>query len=148
MARELIKKIIDGSEYEFQQFGAKQSLKLLTRVLKIIGEPMALSVEAFEGEGKLLDRKISGKGLALAAKALTERLDQDEVVDLLTQFCSHPACLCDGKQVEFNTHYEGRLGHLFKVFQAALEVQYQDFFGALSELRDSKAPVTTPAPPM
>lgn len=143
MAKELVKKNVDGSDYEFQIFGAKQSLKLLTRLSRMILEPMGAAAGSLEGEGPMIERVFGGKGLAMAAKALSDKLDQDEVLNLVETFCSYPACLCDGKQFDFNTHYEGRLGHLFKVLKAALEVQYGDFFADISAPRASKVQATT-----
>jgi len=128
MSRDLVKKVIDGETYGFQQFGAKQALKVLTRLTKIVGEPMALAFTAAKGEGKLSTRDIDPDILASAVRALMERLDEDNVVDLVeTLTASH--LLCNGKQIVFDVHYEGKLGHLFKVLMAALEVQYGNFFG-------------------
>lgn len=144
MARELVQRKVDGSLYEFEQFGATHSLKILTKLTKLIGEPLTLAFTAMlDGEKKLgaeveapatkksiLDRKINGKMLGEAVKALVDKLDEDEVLSLVQQLCAQ-SLLCDGKKIIFDSHYEGRLGHLFKVLGAALEVQYGDFLGEM-----------------
>lgn len=140
MPGELTKKIIDEHEYEFTKLGAKQSVKVFTKILKIIGEPIALSAGAFEGKGPLLERVFNGDALGKAMKALAERMDEDEVVSLMETLCGETACICDGKKVNFNSHYEGRLAHLFKVLKAALEVQYGDFLGEFGGLLGKTAP--------
>jgi Phage tail assembly chaperone protein, TAC len=75
---------------------------------------------------KELDTDILGK----AARALIERMDEDEVVGLIKKLTSE-GVLCDHQPIVFDTHYEGNLGHLFKVLMAALEVQYGNFTGAI-----------------
>lgn len=137
MARELIKKEIDGKTYEFQQFGPKHALKILTKLSRICGEPLALAFTAMgskdgeKPEGGLLDRKIDGKLLAAAVKALTDRLDEEEVIAIVMELTANDNVLCDGRRVVFDSHYQSGLGHMFKVLGTALEVQYGDFFGGL-----------------
>lgn len=134
MATEMIRKEIEGSTYEFSQFGAKKSLKVLMRLTKIVGKPLSLLVGSVEGDKSksLLDRDMKMDAIALAIEALTNSMDSDEVISLIQELTGHEACMCDGKKINFDMHYEGRLPHLFKVLWAALEVQYGNFFDALS----------------
>jgi hypothetical protein len=147
MSMELIKKTIDGHEYEFQKFGAKPALRMLLRLSKIVGKPLALAVSAAKGEGNLLDRQVDTNVLAMAVEALTNQFDENEVLDIIEELTARDNLLCDGKKVLFNTHYEGRLDHLFKVLAAQLEVQYGNFFGAVLGLRglQPRAADTKPA---
>ena len=141
---ELAEKSVDGIKYEFQQFGAKESLKTLMRLSKILGKPIALALGSL---GEKVDfSNVKGDLLADAAQALTERLDQDEVLNLI-QLLTADKVLCEGKKVSFDLHYQGRLDHLFKVLGAALEVQYGNFFGAFKDLIvPGNHPATTQAP--
>lgn len=135
MARELVKKQVDEHEYSFQQFGTKQSLKYLFRLSKIIGKPIALAMASgFVGPAKesVLDNPVKPELLAEAVEALVSQCDENETLDLIESFCGKDSCLCDDKPINFNLHYEGRLDHLFRVLAAALEVQYGNFFGAIS----------------
>lgn len=141
--REQQTKTIDGQEYFFSQFGPKLSLKILTRLVKIAGEPLAIAISSAQTkDGKIkLDKDIDPDILGRAARALSERLDEDEVLSLIEQLTSGDAVTCDGKKVDFNSHYDGKLGHLFKVFGAALEVQYGNFFDEFTKR------ATPPTPP-
>lgn len=136
MARESASKTIDGKEYEFTQYGAKQGLKLLLRLGKIVGKPVALGWAAIgdkkEGAG-FLERDIKGDILAQAVEALMSNASQDEVLDLCEEFAAR-GVLCDGMKIDFNLHYQRNYGLMFRVVQAALEVQYGNFFDALSDL--------------
>lgn len=131
MARELISKEIDGELYSFSQFGAKESVRVLLKIGKIVGEPMALFFGSMSGSGNLLDRKMDGSLLGQAAKALFQKAEEKEVLELL-ELLTAKSCQCSGKMIDFNLHYEGRLPHMFRVLQAAIEVQYGNFFDALS----------------
>jgi len=146
MVREQITKRVDDIPYEFSQFGAERALKLLVRLSKIVGKPLALAVSSAEGEGSLLKKQVNPNTLALAVEALMERLDESEAVEIIKGLTSGDSCMCQGRRIEFNTHYEGRLPHMFKVLAAALEVQYGNFFDALGGLPGFASRATTPAP--
>lgn len=151
MADGLIQRKVDGKLYEFQIFGAKHALKTLTKLTKIIGEPLTLAFTALgvgdkDNKGKgLLDRKIDGVMLGVAVKALTTRMDEDEVLDLIEELAGKDNLLCDGKKVIFDSHYEGKLGHLMRVVGAALEVQYGDFLEEMFAKAGSSKASTTAA---
>ncbi len=142
MAREALEKSIDGRKYQFTQYGAKEALKMLVRLSKIIGKPMALSYAALGEKGADGSPQIKGDILAQAIDALMQNAHEDEVLDLCMKLASKD-CLCEGRQIDFNMHYEGQLPHMFKVIKAALEVQYGNFFGALNDL-PGMAPILSP----
>jgi hypothetical protein len=123
--REIAKRTIDDAEYEFNQFGVKQSLRILVKLSKIVGKPIVLAADSLKKEGK--GAAFDFKTLAVAAGALFENIEEDEALTLIEQLTSGDACLCDGKKVQFDAHYRGRLNHLFNVLIAALEVQYGNF---------------------
>ena len=147
MARETVKKIIGGNEYEFSQYGAKHALRTLLRLGKVMGRPFALGVAAVgekpTNSTSFFDRGIKGEVLAQALEALTNGTT-DEIMDLCTELSSRDV-LCNGRQIDFNSHYEGNLGLMFKVVAAALEVQYGNFF---SGLKDLSATTETPFSPI
>lgn len=152
---ELVKKEVDGHDYEFSLLGARESLKTLTKLVKLLGEPMAIALGAIGGDRdiekgkKILAALTTSDLLARATRALIERMDEDNVADLVEKLTGKATTMCDGKPIIFNSHYEGRLGHLFKVFGAALEVQFGDFFGVISaSLPDSPVQVATPFQPI
>lgn len=140
------RKTIDGEEYEFSKFGAKKSIKILRRLLGIVGEPLALALASAKGSGKILDKDIDPGMLSGAVRALIERADEDTVLSLMDDLCGESACLCNGKKVLFDTHYEGRLPHLFKVLAASVEVQYGDFFGGSLGQFTGRGPIRNSTP--
>lgn len=150
--KELATKIVDGESYEFSQMGAKEALRMLTRLAKIVGKPVALTISSLkkpEG-GDFLDTEINMDFVGSAVEALVQNLEQNEVLDIIETLCAKNA-LCNGAKIIFNSHYESRLGHLFKVLWAALEVQYGNFFDVLREVpgisrRKPPAPATIPEP--
>jgi hypothetical protein len=145
MAKELQKRDIDGHTYEFQQYGAKESLKTLIRLSKICGDPIAKAFGAIDQSDStpLLERKINLTAISGAIEALTASMDENETTDLIEKLTSDRV-LCDGKKIVFDSHYENRLDHLFRVLYAALEVQYGNFFAAIAG-QASPEPATTNA---
>jgi hypothetical protein len=138
--RDLVTKEIDGSIYQFQQFNTTTALKIMAKLTKLIGEPLIIAFGALKadktaapGAGKrnLLDRDIDTAVLAQAARALVDRLDEDEVIAVVKRLTGENI-ICDNKNINFDVHYAARFGHLFKVLQAALEVQYGNFFSAVA----------------
>lgn len=135
----LIQKCIDDKEYEFERLGAKASLKLFIRISKIIGGPLSMIFENSGGKGKLtslMSSDLKELNISKAIKALMENVDADDALEIIEQLTAGEKVLCDGKKINFNTHYEGELPHLFKVVTAAFEVQYGNFFDAFLAKKD------------
>lgn len=131
---DLAKREIDGEIYEFQKYGAKDATRTLIRLSKICGKALAKGVAAVEPgeEGQsLLERKLNPHALSDAVEALTNSMDEDTTMDLIEKLTSDRV-LCNGKRIVFDKHYEDRLGHMFQVLYAALEVQYGNFINAIS----------------
>lgn len=145
---ELAKKEIDGHVYEFEQFGAKKATKLLVRIARIAGQPMAIAgAEIAKSKDGVAERLNSVSLITSIVGSLTEKLDENEVLDLIESFVANEKVLCDGKKIVFDTHYQQRLDHMFRVLWAALEVQYGNFFGALSAfLPSARPPVSNRGP--
>lgn len=126
MAIDVKSKTIDGEVYEFYQLSPRKAVKILTRLLRIIGKPVGKAVGNVEGS--VMDLELSGAVMGEIVASLTDKLDEDVVLDTIEQLLE--PVMCDGKQVgkQFETHFAGRIGHLMKVVWAALEVNYSDFF--------------------
>src|SRR5688572_16496070 len=76
-----VKEVIVGEHtYSITQFSATKGLKLLTRLTKIIGEPIAV----LAGEGGL-DAEVSGKLMGQAIKALADKLDEANVIQTVKE---------------------------------------------------------------
>ena len=123
---------IDGTSYEISQFGSSQSLKILIRIAKTIGEPLGkLFANVDPDGGSVMDQKVSDKIIGQVIGGLTEKLDEDQTVDTIKELCS--CVLVNGQKLGpmFETHFRGKIGHLFKLLKKVLEVQYDDFLGEL-----------------
>lgn len=150
MSRELIAKQVDDHVYEFQQFQTTTALSVLAKLTKLVGEPLAIALGSVlqapkqsaelvngvpspvgEPKSSFLDRDISSDAIGKAVKALTERLDETEVIGLVRKLTTE-GVLCDHKPVIFEEHFRGRMLHLFKVVKAALEAQYGNFSDAVT----------------
>lgn len=137
---QLGEKLIDGKKYQVGYWDVDTSTATLTKLFKILGEPLAKILlgaleEKKEGQS-LMDVKLDGaqaKFVAEAFSGLSSRLDEGEVQKLLRQCCGQ-GLLCDGKQVEYNSHFMGKIGHLFKVAFFVLRHQYSDFLGESLDL--------------
>ena len=113
--------LVDGESYKVTQFSASKGMKLLTRLIKILGEPMASFFSNPDAEQEM--------AFQVALAALSDKLDEDVVLATVKELIDS---LSDGDgQISFDTHFAGRFGHLFKVLGKILEVQYGDFFGVL-----------------
>lgn len=145
---ELIPKNVDGIEYQFQKFGTKKSLRILIRLTKFLGKPAAALIGAFKGEGSLVDRELDGDIIATAVSQLVDNMNEDDVLDLVEEITGRDNLLADGKKIVWESHYAGRLDHLFKVLYAGLEVQYGNFIAAIAGPLEAKKVKTalTPAP--
>jgi len=147
---ERVEKQIDDHVYSFAHLPAQEALRVLTKLTKIVGEPLAIAVGALMKDDKterklgedglplpaepkkgLLERDVDPEVFGKAARSLIEKLDEEEVIAIVVKLTTQQV-LCDGIEIKnFNTHFTGQLGHLFKVLAAALEVQYGNFFGAM-----------------
>lgn len=123
---------IDGHTYEMFQMSATKSIKVLTRIMKLIGEPIGLLSGGVETKKSVLDLELNSDILGRALKAIAEKLDEDMILTTIKEILE--PVQCDGKRILFETHFQGRIGHMFKVVKAALEVNYKDFFDAASGL--------------
>lgn len=135
----LVKKEIDGKKYEFHKLGTKEGLRIFNQLLVMIGEPLVLAIAGLKGSGPMLQRDIDGKMVGAAVHTLASRMQNDGVIDLIENLTATKA-LCEGKKINFDTHYASDYEHLFNVLRAALEVQYGNFIAKfMSALNDDTA---------
>lgn len=159
--RESQKKQIDDSEYEFFALPPADALKVLTRLSKLVLEPMGMLGDALSGGNGadkkkddsivgLLDRKLPPDTFAKAIRAFVGRLDEDEV--LATVKIVLAKCYVQGpddkgtRPIKLDSDFSGRVGHLLKVVAGALEYNFSDFFpasgGGLGGLLDKMKSLT------
>jgi hypothetical protein len=110
-----------------------------------------LGNEKKEG-GSILDQKFDPDLLPKAARIFCERLDEDQVLEMIDWLLA-PVLVKTPKdqgtrKLQFEIDMQGRIGHLMAVVIAALEVNYSDFFyenSALAGLLKRMPTNTTPA---
>ena len=129
--RDLVTKEIEGKAYTFSQYTTTESLKILTRLLKIIGEPLAKVMKSVSASENPLSAELNIDIIAEAIAVLSARVGEDEVVALVRKL-STEGVVCENKQISFDLHYQGELGLLFRVVSANLQVQYGNFFSDAS----------------
>lgn len=134
---------IDNHKYQCGTWDVDTATDTLTTLTKLLGESLVMvlmgAVETAkenrkEGEPGGLQglmnmdvEKIKTDVIAKAFQGLSTRLNHAEVKQIL-HLCSDQL-LCDGKRVDYNTHFMGRIGHLLKVTVQVLRHQYRDFLG-------------------
>lgn len=134
---------IDGRTYEFYHMSPRTSVKILTRLLKLIGHPMGAAMSAAKGKKSILDVELKTDLLEKIVTGLFDNLEEDMVLDTIETLMG--PVMCEGKQVgkAFDTHFQGEIGHLMKVTWEALKANYDDFFdvssGIVSQARDLRA---------
>lgn len=121
-------------EYICALYDATKSLEILTRISKHVGEPLGRLFGGSAEEGKGLDARLE-EVLPGVLKALADRLDKTETVALVKDILD---CLqLKGPEitakVNFNDHFKGRLGHMFKMVMEVLKYQYGDLGNVFSE---------------
>lgn len=120
--------VIDDKTYEFEKWGAEDSLDVLLDISQLIGGPVGSAIgDLFNKEG--MHTEINGAMLGMVMEGLTKNLKKEIVKPLIKKLCSEKV-LCEGKPIKFNVHYADDLMHMFRVVKAALEVQYGNFFVA------------------
>ncbi len=134
--RNPVEVMIDGEEYTFCQLPPKRSLKLMTRIVKIVGAPLGAALNGTKsGQVDLKAVMEADIDLSLIVTALCDRLDENEVEAIIDELLSQVIHVGSGEvSKKFDAHFAGRLPHLFKVVGQALKVEYGDFLAAVPDL--------------
>lgn len=135
--REPKRTTIDDVQYNVTPMSPIAASKLLTRLLKIVGEPIGklASLKKEEGAKGLLDSNIDGDLIGEALSALTEKLDENEIESILKRVISpdYVTFSTDGdswkKLVSIDGHFSqyGGMAGMFKLARFVLETNYSDF---------------------
>lgn len=138
---------IDGHTYEFSKFGAEEGFGCIVDLLSLIGAPLAAAAP-----GKNPDLPTDPSAITRSIGEALARMgsEKPKVIALVKNLTSGRRVFCDGKVVDFNTHYADRYGHMMNVLMAALEVQFGSFLGEgsisglLGALAGGRKPETKP----
>lgn len=129
---------IGDEKYQCGTWDVDTATDTLTKLVKLLGEPLVMvlmgaveSTKDKEGGLKALMNTdiddLKTESIAKAFNGLAMRLNEKEVKDVL-RLCTSQM-LCNGKQIEYNTHFMGRIGLLMRVAMQVLRHQYRDFLG-------------------
>ena len=119
--------MVDNVEYKINVLPPSKAIKLLTKLTKLIGKPMASMASGSSEEER-------SKLIPMAVGALTESLDEDQTLNLVQQLMT---CVTkENQMLKFEQEFQGRLGVLLKLCKEVLEVNYSDFLGEISALMD------------
>ena len=120
-------KIIGGREFKCRKGAARDVLLLKLKLLKIFGGPLeALPPEVFsQGKAAITD----DVAIKLFARFL-DHIDPATVASTIIDLCE--MCYLDGAQVNYDYAFnDGGLDN-YRLALWVIEVQFGDFFGALS----------------
>lgn len=135
--------VIDGEGYIFYFLPPPLALKILTRLLKILGP----GAGKFLDGGKLsdlLDREAE-EAIAPIIEAISERLEEDLVWQTIEQLLAYTKT-DKNANLAIQTHFEGKPFHLLKVVTGCLKHNYSDFFkGSIGQ--DGEKPKPAPTHP-
>lgn len=137
---------IDEVEYVMMEMNPFKSSAILTRLLKILGKPIASMISGIdkkEGES-LMNSNFDEKLIGAAVEELSTRLNEKDVEKLMKDLLVKDLITYKTEDMEefkkianVENHF-GKFGllHLFKVVKFALEVNFGDFFGGLADLKE------------
>ena len=130
---------VDGRTYEFEKWGAEESLDVLLDISSVVGGTIGSAIGGvLSGDG--LNTEVNAGMLAMVFENLSKNLKKEVVKPIIKKLCSEKV-LCDGKKINFNEHYKEDLFHMFKVAKAGLSVQYENFFTGVQGVVAPQRPV-------
>ena len=123
--------VIDGLTYTTTQFSATKGIKMLHRVGKYVAGPLSKLAPAMKGGGinADVDPELLGGAIQSFFQGCPEHELETTIKDLLS------TTTCDGKAINFDLDFAGKLGHLFKVLAFVLRVQFGNFMQGIGENR-------------
>jgi len=140
-----IVKEIDGQTYEIWHLPTEQAIKMLTKLTKIVGEPVGKAVSGLKSSsGSILDADVDYDFIGAAIGILTNKLDEDEVLGIVKTILKYVNKKTEkGGFIEANLDdFQGRIMHLLNVVRASLEHNFSDFFaGIKSRLKEVLTPL-------
>jgi hypothetical protein len=134
--RNPVEVMIDGQQYTFCQLPPKRSLKLMTRIIRIIGAPLGAALNNVKsGQVDIRAMMNADIDFSVIVSALCDRLDENEVESIVDELLSQVLHAGKGEvSKQFDALFGGRLPHLFKVLAQALKVEYGDFLAGMPDL--------------
>lgn len=133
---------IDGEQYTIQQFTSTKAVKTFARLAKLLGVPFAMLVKGANGNVEEV--------LPQVIKALFETADEDVIDRLIKDLLS---CVMHNNQPlyresgpsQFETHFQGKFGSMFKLVSEVVQYQYKDFLADLAKFGGGRLKAPEPS---
>lgn len=122
---------IDGVKYLINMMPADQGIKVCTKLLKLIGEPLGEVISA-QGDAKKVWEMIPS-----AIKSLTLRLEEDEVLSLAKTLCGCVTTVGSSNPLsnQFNVYFRGKYKLLFILLKEVAVFNFHDFLEFLPNVK-------------
>lgn len=119
---------VNGKTYELSPYPAMLGWKRFTRLLRVVGAPLGLTLNNYKAGMNFADLQLE---FGSTAKDLFENLDSEEGHELISTLVD--TAFYQGKPLKDikDTHFQGRIGDMFELAKCQIEYQYADFFTAL-----------------
>lgn len=129
---------VDNHEYSIGHWPVDKANENLAFLVKTFGQGF---VSALDNNENLLDMDLGTAFLKDIISGLFDKLTPEQYAQKVKTWTT--GILCDGKPIEYNTHFTGRIMHLHKVIFYILRHQYSDFLDAIPEGLGSKGEAST-----
>lgn len=114
-----------GVEYKINMLPPTRAIKLLTKISKVIGEPMAAMAGA--SDGKKVDEL-----MPKAVNLLMSNMSEDNVLAIIKEMMT--CVFKENKNINFDIEFMGRLEVIFDLCKEVMEVNYKEFLGKITAL--------------
>ncbi len=134
--RKTSEKVIGNEKYMVGHWHVDKQLAMMTRLIKLLGEPLAMIIMGGGSTSakSMMEMKVEPATIAKSVASLASRLGEEEVKQFFRDAVE--GVRCNGKEIEFNTHFMGRVFTLMKVALFCIRHQYQDFLEEVPVLRE------------
>lgn len=128
---------VDGIDYEIGALPIAQSIKVLTRVIKILGKSVG-KAEGISNIGDVLDSSVDSS-ITKIIGAFSEQLEEEIVLKTIKELLSQSWRLEGDKKIRlensFDKLFSGKLFHMFKVVTECFKHNYSDFLDGLPSMK-------------
>lgn len=123
---------INGRIYEAYLLSATRGNEVFVILIKLFGSAIASAVNVSD-LGKFIKTQDIGDlniDFTSIVKKISENLNTDEYINMVKTLTG--TCTCDGSRIEFDGHFRGRYGEMFKVLGWTIKINFEevikDFF--------------------
>lgn len=138
--------VIGDVTYKMYPMSPFKSSKILTRILKLIGKPLATIVGDAKNQKKesLLEADVSPELIGEALSLMTDNLDENQIEKLMRDLLPLDllSFASEGEDFKKISNLDGHLNkqekplsHLFRLAKFSLEVNYADFLDEIVGLK-------------